>query len=260
MIKANAELSESIPEISAAHVPMGMLRFRPAVLGLTLRLMNRLFFMLVICTVQVFAGSWLDLHQRNDPGQISQDMRNLATMVSVPRQNFLRNFGQVSFTQSILSTRSGLSTQNQQVGFAIQPLPEWIFSGQLWNLPARYPVFGYSCSGNYIWSRDNRVEWSSEVQLNQISGQRTFSQKNVSLTQHYLRINPQWFVGLATTYNLEHTLYSGAPGVRNRDRNYWILSGNIGKSFFNALQLAMNISAQNHSVAGSMSINWGIGN
>ena len=236
-----------------------MLRFPPLVFGLTLPLMKRLIFMMALVATQTLAGSWLDLQQRNDPGNISQDMRNLATLVSVPSATFLRNFGQVSFTQSFVNTHSGLIAGNQHIGFAIQPLPEWVFSAQLWNLTAQYPVFGHSLGAKYIWSWNNRVEWGTEVQLNRISGQGTFSQKNLSLTQHFLRINPLWMVGLATTYNLEHTRFTNIQGVGNRDGNYWILSGTMGKTFWNMMQISLNMSAQKSSTAGSLSLQWGVG-
>lgn len=237
-----------------------MLHFRPLVFGLTLPVMNRLCIIVIILASNVMASSWLDLRQRNNPTEISNDIRSLATMTAVPRGNILHEFGQIGITQAMLSTSSGFAWQNQNVAFAIQPLPEWVFSAQLWNLPAQNPVFGYAFGGNYIWSLDNRVEWSSEIQLSQLIGQGTFNQKNLSLTQHYLRIHPSWFSDVALTYNLEHTLYHDIPGLVNQDRNYWIVSGSVGRTIFSSVQLVLNFSAQAASQATSLSLRWGVGN
>ena len=222
--------------------------------------MYRIALIVILFSSQTMAGSWLNLHEQTNPMKISQDLQSLATLTAVPAGNMLSQFGQISYHRAAVFTPSNSTTQINHLSFALQPLPEWVFTTQLWNLGAEYPVWGYGLGANYIWLMEHRTQWSTEIQLSRIAGQNTFSQKNLSLTQHYLRAKHSWEWGVGATYNLEHTLTYDVPGMVNRDRNYWILSGNLAKTLFSMFQFDVCLSFGKTGPAGRAGVNWGIGN
>ncbi|MCF7800628.1 MAG: hypothetical protein K9N34_01285 [Candidatus Marinimicrobia bacterium] len=215
---------------------------------------------LILLTGQLLASGWLDLQQRSSPSDISRDMRALAGVMAVPTGDFLYEFGQVAYHQNFIPLTSGHVGQIQELGLAVQPLPEWIFTAQLWSVSAEYPVIGYGVGANYIWSFQGKNRWSTVIQNNEIRGQETFSQRDLSLTQQVTSVFTRGAFDLRATYNMEKTVYTDLPGLSKHERSHWIFSGNLTKNLFKSLRLDVCFLLNDMRPAGRVGVNLGIGN
>ncbi|MCF7796533.1 MAG: hypothetical protein K9N11_00290 [Lentisphaeria bacterium] len=215
---------------------------------------------LIILVARLSAAGWLDLAQRSSAPDIASDMRALASVMAVPAGDFLYTFGHVAYLHHFIPLSAGGVGQVQRVGFAVQPIPEWVFTAQLWSAPSNYPVVGYGMGANYIWFFQGRNRWSFGVQNNELRGQNTFSQRNLSLTQQYTRVFFGSVFHLQATYDMEKTVYVDLPNLTNHERNYWLFSGVLSKNLFNDLQLDVCLIFNKTRPAGRVGLNWGIGN
>lgn len=215
---------------------------------------------MIFLTGQLLASDWLDLQQRSSPSDISRDMRALAGVMAVPTGDFLYEFGQVTYHQNVIPLAAGGTGQIQRLGFAVQPIPEWVFAVQLWSVPAEYPVVGYGAGATYIWSFQGKNRWSTVIQNNEIHGQETFSQRDLSLTQQFTHLLSSASLNLRATYNMEKTVYTDLPGLSKHERSYWIFSGNLMKNLFKSLRLDVCFLLNDTRPAGRVGVNLGIGN